>query len=135
MDLLQQISRDEGRKYRLYLDSRGIPTAGVGRNLRDVAFGDDEIDLMLANDIKRAKTALSSFSWFAGLDEVRQGALINMCFNLGFLGLLHFPHMISALAKGDWQTASNEALASDWAKQVGDRATRLAKQLLTGEWQ
>ena len=35
--------------------------------------------------------------------------------------------MLSALEKGDYNVAAKEALDSNWAKQVGDRANRIAK--------
>jgi lysozyme len=134
MDLIEQISRDEGRKARIYQDTVGKWTGGVGRNLSDVPFTDDEIDLMLANDIKRAQDGLSQYQWFMAMDSVRQAAMINMAFNIGVNGLLHFPHMIAALAKQDWTAAAAEMANSQWAHQVGDRATRLEQQIVTGEW-
>ena len=135
MTLIDQLRRDEGVRSTVYLDSRGIPTIGVGRNLRDVGLSDPEVDFLLANDIQRAEDGLSGFAWYQGLDDVRKGAVTNMAFNLGVAGLLHFPHMIAALAKQDWSGAAAEMVNSDWAKQVGARATRLEQQILTGEWQ
>lgn len=135
MNIIDQLKRDEGVKPFVYNDPAGIPTIGVGRNLRDVGLSNDEIGYLLANDVKRVTAQLSGFAWFAGLDPVRQGVLINMCFNLGISGLLHFPHMLSCLAVGDWSGAAAEMHASRWAVQVGDRATRLMKQMETGEWQ
>jgi len=135
MDLIEQLSRDEGRRPHVYTDTVGKLTAGVGRNISDVPFSDDEIDLMLSNDIARARAALAPLAWYAALDEVRQGAIENMAFNLGVSGLLHFPHMIAALAHQDWQTAADEMRTSMWATQVGPRASRLEQQILTGEWQ
>src|SRR5216684_314953 len=108
MDLIQQLSRDEGRRPHVYTDTAGKLTAGVGRNISDVPFSDDEIDLMLSNDIARVRAALAPLAWYAALDEVRQGAIENMAFNLGVSGLLHFPHMIAALAHQDWRTAADE---------------------------
>ena len=78
---------------------------------------------------------LLQFPWFSALDEVRQGAILNMAYNLGVTGLLHFPHMVSALGKMDWEVSAQEMLSSIWATQVGDRAKRLATQIRTGEWQ
>jgi len=134
MDIIEQLSRDEGRRPRIYLDTAGKWTGGVGRNLSDVPFSDDEIDLMLSNDVKRAQDGLAQFAWYAGLDPVRQGACVNLAFNLGIAGLLHFPHFIAAMAHQDWVAAAGELADSHWAKQVGDRAARLQTQIVTGEW-
>jgi len=74
-------------------------------------------------------------SWFSSLDVPRQGVLINMAFNMGFHGLLGFHDTLSAMAKQDWEAAAVDMENSLWAKEVGDRATRLAEQMRTGVWQ
>ena len=135
MDLVQQLRRDEGVRHTPYLDSKGILTVGVGRNLRDVPFSDDEINLMLVNDIKDKMKQLSAFNWYNELDEVRKAAVTNWAFNVGVHGLLNFPHAVAAIARKDWATVNSEMLDSQWARQVGDRANRLALQMLKGEWQ
>jgi lysozyme len=134
MDILEQLRRDEGVRNKIYTDSLGIPTIGVGRNLRDVGLSDTEVNFLLTNDVVRVQEELDSFAWYQGLDEVRKGALTNMAFNLGVAGLLHFPHLLAALAKADWVTAAQEMADSKWAAQVGPRALRLEQQILTGEW-
>jgi lysozyme len=134
MNLIEQLSRDEGRKARLYQDTVGKWTCGVGRNASDVPFSDDEIDLMLANDIQRVYTALVQYPWFMELDDVRRGAIQNMAFNLGVSGLLHFPTMIACLSQKDWEGAAAAMADSLWARQVGDRAKRLEQQILAGIW-
>jgi len=131
MSLEDQLKRDEGVRAKPYLDSLGIETIGVGRNIRDVGLYPDEIDYLLANDIKRAQAALSDFAWYQALDHVRQDAIVNMAF-MGVEKLLHFPTMIHCLSVSDWDGAAAAALDSLWAKQVGDRATRIAAQLKTG---
>jgi len=134
MDVVDQLMRDEGVRYRPYRDTRGFLTVGVGRNLDAVPFSKDEVTLMLENDVRDKVEGLKQFAWFAALDPVRQGAVVNMAFNLGLSGLLHFPHMLAALGKQDYETAATEMANSDWAKQVGDRATRLETQIRSGQW-
>ena len=55
MTLREQIVKDlinhEGKKRTVYLDSMGIETIGVGRNLRHVGLDDDEVLYLLNNDI------------------------------------------------------------------------------------
>jgi lysozyme len=55
-----------------------------------------------------------------------------MTFNLGWSALSRFHHFLEALHKGDYEEAANEMLASLWARQVGERAKRLATQMRTG---
>jgi lysozyme len=55
-----------------------------------------------------------------------------MAFNLRER-LLGFHDTLAAILNDDWQRAHDEMLDSLWAKQVGERAQRLAKMILTGE--
>jgi len=136
MNLIEQLVRDEGLQLKTYKDSVGKLTIGVGRNLDDVGISRAEAMALLANDVQNAVTQIEQhLPWAAGLDEVRLGALINMCFNLGIGRLLNFKNFLAALQAGDYQTASAEMLSSLWARQVGSRAQRLAMQIQTGIWQ
>ena len=42
--------------------------------------------------------------------------------------------MLAALQAQEWDTAARELLDSKYATQVGERATRLAQQLITDTW-
>jgi len=134
VNLIDQLRRDEGVRLSPYEDTVGKLTIGVGRNLTDVGISEEEADYLLANDIKRAHDGLSSYPWYTALDPIRQAAITNMAFNLGLHGLLGFPHFLSAVAKQDWITAASELANSVWARQVGDRATRIEQQIVSGEW-
>jgi len=131
--LLDALSLDEGRRARIYTDTVGKVSGGVGRNLTDKGFRQDEIDLMLRNDIAEAVAELDRVApWWRGLSDARQNALVNMMFNLGATRLLGFKKFLAALQVGDWKTAEREMLDSKWARQVGDRSTRLALLIRTG---
>lgn len=135
MDLIEQLRRDEGVRNAPYVDTVGKVTIGVGRNLTDRGLSDPEIDFLLQNDVALVETQLQAYSWYQGLDPIRQGAVKNMAFNLGIGGLLHFPTMIHCLSVQDWPGAAAAALDSTWANQVGARAQRLAQQIQSGAWQ
>ena len=131
--LMAQLNIDEGRRKRIYPDTRGKITAGVGRNLTDRDFSDDEIDLMLQNDVRNTLRDLDSkYPWWRGLTEARQQVLANMCFNMGIARLSGFKKFLAALQSGRWDVAAEEMMNSDWAGQVGDRATRLQKMMRQG---
>ena len=132
--LWRLIEASEGRKPQAYRDTKGFLTIGVGRNLETVGLSDSEQDYLLANDISRASRYLNSFNWFSGLNPPRKAALIDMVFNLGPKGFGQFAAMCSALTKGDFEVAAREALASEWARQVGHRAVRDAHMIETGLW-
>lgn len=125
----------EGLSSKPYRDTVGKLTIGVGRNLDDVGISKEEADMMLANDIARAKSDLSELApWDAGLDEVRQAVLIDMCFNLGKNGLSKFKRFLAAMQDGDWRRAAQEMRDSLWWAQVGSRAVRLERMVLDGRW-
>ena len=128
--LMAELERDEGRRLKIYFDSRGIPTIGIGRNLRSVGISDGEAEFMLGNDVARVVADLDqALPWWRKLDEDRQRVLANMAFNLGIEGLCTFRHTLGAIERGDYTEASAAMLASLWAQQVGPRAVRLAARM------
>lgn len=134
--LKAQLEIDEGRKKRIYLDTATPPrwTGGVGRNLTDRDFSDDEIDLMLNNDIDAIIKQLDkSLPWWRQMNDVRQNVLINMSF-MGVGKVLQFKNTLAAMLMGRYDDAAAGMLDSLWAKQVGDRAKRLAQMMKTGEF-
>ena len=136
MDIIQQLTRDEGVRLRLYSDTSGKLTIGVGRNLTDVGIRQSEANFMLQNDVDEVEHNLSiALPWVSNLDDVRKFALVNMAFNMGLHGLVSFHNTLTFMEKGDYASASVEMLKSHWAAQVGDRAKRLSEQIKTGEWQ
>lgn len=133
--LAAQLAADEGRKARMYLDTVNKWTAGVGRNLSDRAFSDDEIDLMLKNDIDNVMRDLDrECAWWRDMNDARQNALANLCFQLGINRLLGFKSMLALLAAGRWDAAAAAGLDSKWAQQVPARAKRVTDMIRKGEF-
>jgi lysozyme len=133
VQLEAQLIRHEGLKLKVYLDTLGIPTIGVGRNLRDRGISMATAMQMLAEDIDEIEIRLrQALPWFDRLDAVRQRALIDMGF-MGLAKLLKFRRMLAALKAGEWERAAAEALDSKWAQQVGPRRSgTVARMLQTG---
>lgn len=132
MDKLKdELMRDEGLRLKVYLDSEGIETIGVGRNLQK-GITRDEALYLLENDIKSVIQDALSFDWYAELTEVRQRVILNMLFNLGISRFKGFRNTIRLIEMGDYEAASEEMLDSKWAKQVGIRATRLSEMMKNG---
>ena len=128
------IRRHEGLRLKPYTDTTQHLSIGYGRNLTDNGISEEEADLLLEHDLDATEQAIR-LAWlpFNGLDEVRQRAVAEMGFNLGIPGLMKFHGMLGALEAGDYGLAAAHALNSLWAAQVGLRARRLARMLLTGE--
>ncbi|MBY4869838.1 glycoside hydrolase family protein [Burkholderia anthina] len=130
--LKAELTRDEDRRYRIYTDTVGKVSGGIGRNLTDKGFRDNEIDLMYQNDIAETEAWLDrNLSWWSSLDPVRQRVMMNMAFNMQGK-LLGFRKFLAAAQRGDWNGAATEMLDSRWARQVGDRAKRLASMMRSG---
>lgn len=131
--LKAQLTVDEGRKKRMYLDTVGKWTAGVGRNISDRDFSDDEIDLMLSNDIGLIVRQLDRhLPWWREMNDARQNVLVNMGF-MGIGKLLGFKNTLAAMQAGRYGDAAQGMLDSLWARQVHDRANRLATVMRTGQ--
>lgn len=128
-----QLVLHEGKKTKVYKDSLGIETIGVGRNLRDKGLSEDEILMLLNNDINECIHDLESFlPYFSDLDDVRQRVLIDMRFNLGPTRFRGFKNMLKAVKESRYSDAATAMLASKWAKQVKGRAKRLANMMANG---
>jgi len=133
--LINMITLHEGKRHHVYECSSGKLTIGVGRNLEDLGLTDGEIDFLLRNDLMRVQSELATnVPCFLKLSETRQDVLMDMCFNLGLGQFIKFQKMLTALEMGEYEEAAKEMLDSRWARQVGERATRLAKMMATDEW-
>ena len=137
-ELTEMLRKHEGVRDKVYLCSAGYETIGVGRNISEDGLGlsDDEIGYLLNNDIKRVREELTeAYYWFAGLDEARQAAMIDISFNLGQTRLRGFVKSLEAIAREDFDTAADEFMDSKWSEQVGDRAVEVTEIIRTGEYQ
>jgi len=134
MTITEQLKRDEGRKPKPYQDTQAVWTVGYGHNLTTGALSEDAMTQILQDDIQAVETSCLALPIWQRLSEPRKGVLLNMAFNLGFAGLMNFRRMYVALEAGDYERAAAEMLDSRWARQVGARADRLAKQMETDEW-
>src|SRR5689334_4709175 len=114
-NIRDQLRRDEGEILHVYLDSLGIPTAGVGHNLPahgiDLPLGtpitQEQSDEWLDQDIQIVTDQLQShLPWSDALDEVRFGVLQNMGFNMGFnmgvIKLLGFHHFLGYMESSNY---------------------------------
>jgi len=132
--LIAQLRVHEGVEHTVYNDTMGIPTIGVGRNLKDKGLSDEEIDYLLSNDIDTfAEEVATAFPWWETLDEVRQRVIVDMAFNMGTRGLSNFKITLGHIEAGRFSEAAFEMLNSRWASQVGNRSQVLSDMMRTGE--
>ena len=131
--LIEQLSLHEGVKQKVYKDSLGIETIGVGRNLRDKGISHDVVLYLLNNDINECEADLKTFEWWDELDDVRQRVVLDLRFNLGPTKFRGFKRTLKAIAGGKYSDAAKFMLESKWAKQVKGRARRLALMMEIGQ--
>lgn len=145
-DAMTFIEPHEGRRSRTYLDAKGIPTIGIGFNLRrpdareklmmlghnidDIMKGqieltDEEINALFKDDVKAARTHAERFTDLSKHPRNVQLAIIDMAFNLGPTRLNKFVKFKKALEEKDYVTAAKEMTNSNWYHQVGNRSKKL----------
>lgn len=133
--LKKQLEVDELRSKKIYTDTVGKISVGIGRNLTDRGFSDDEIDLMYANDVRMAEAdARALVPNFDKLNDVRQEVLVNLSFNMGKSRLSGFKKFLAALAIQDFSRAADEMKDSAWYGQVKDRGVRLVYAMRFGSF-
>ena len=136
--LLESVKKHEGYRNKVYLDTLGKRTVGVGHLCVEDFWEDDkeyeekflmtilEHDLQTA--IKGAKELMEDHGC-ADVDEQAEEILIEMVFQLGKNGVSKFKNMWKALAEKNYIGASFEMLDSRWSKQTPNRAKAMAKTM------
>lgn len=138
-NLTDQLRRDEGEKLHAYQDHLGFWTIGVGRLIdkrKGGGISKEESAYLLANDIRnKTGEVIMALPWSAHIDPVRFGVLQNMAFQMGTDGLVGFRNTLRFIEGGDYERAATNMKQSKWHGQTPERAGRMMKQLITGEWQ
>ncbi|WP_304736858.1 glycoside hydrolase family protein [uncultured Desulfovibrio sp.] len=148
---LAQLMRHEGTKrapdgsHVAYRCPAGALTIGYGHNLDAnpidglnafSVMSEAQARKILLADVAAFAAALDEkMPWWRRLNAPRQAVLLNMAFNMGMTSLLGFRRTLQAVREQRWKDARDGMLASKWAGQVGRRASELAEQMLTGQWQ
>jgi len=148
--LKSMIARHEGYENTVYQDTEGVPTIGIGFNLRrgdaseklsalgldinDVLQGkaltDEQIDSLFQDDVRMTLNDARAFlPNFDKQPEIVQDIIIDMSFNLGLTRLSQFKNFRKALSNSDYQTAAKEMVDSRWYEQVGNRSKELVQMM------
>lgn len=149
--LCDQIKASEGYRLAAYRCPAGALTVGYGHNcdacpVPGVNRPGDRITAAQAralfeSDLELAVEAVcKKLPWARDLSAPRQAVLYDMAFNMGIgqagkSGLLSFVNTLALVQAGRYAQAAKNMLQSKWARQVGGRAARLARQMSMGEWQ
>ncbi len=124
----------------MYRDVNGYWTIGYGYNLTN-GISQAAADFLFAEKMVQVRDDCLKLRWYHGIHPVRQAAIENLIYNMGFPVFMQFKKMIAACERGNWHEAANELMLdssgkqpSPYAKQVGKRADRIALMLVTAEW-
>ena len=113
-------------------------TQGYGRNLEVHPLTEEEklelnqdgtVSEFIASkwalkELQECEEKLMSNIIYQKQTEVRKAVLLDMCFNIGYSGLMKFKKMWFALGNKDYPSASREMKDSSWYTQVGNRGKR-----------
>lgn len=137
-----QLKIHEGIRNSSYLDSRGLPTAGIGHLLRanEISMfpvpspvSDSQISNWFNQDaptsIKGAQELLGIDVW-GDLTDVRKRACADLCYNLGKTRLSKFVNFLAAMKSGDYNAAGVSLQNSKWYTQVGRRGPNIITMIV-----
>ena len=135
--LLKSVKQHEGYRNKVYLDSLGKRTVGVGHLcvedfwVDDREYSEDMLMNILKKDLKNAiEGAERLLKDCLILDSLAREIVIEMVFQLGETGVSKFKNMLKALKEGpDYKTAATEMLDSRWAKQTPNRAKKMSDHM------
>ena len=139
MDRLKDsVKQHEGYRNKVYLDTLGKRTVGVGHLCVEDFWEDDKeydekflMDILkkdLQEAIKGARELMEERDCLE-IDDKAEELLIEMVFQLGKTGVSKFKNIWKALAEKNYIGASYEMLDSRWAKQTPNRAKAMAKTM------
>lgn len=138
LQILADLRRHEGCRLSVYKDTVGVWTIGYGHT-KGIHAGtkpitQEQAELWLREDLLLAwKACKKVYPELGKLDKVRQGVLINMCFNLGEAKFAKFTPTLRVIEAGDYSAAAVRLTNTLWYAQVGHRATELVKRMATGK--
>lgn len=138
--LKKRLERVEGKRNRVYKDTKGFLTVGIGHNLDARGISDNIVSALLTEDIQSFEEVLDDkLPWWRDLDDVRQEVMLELVFNMGWgnglSGLSSFKNTLPAIRAGDYEKAARGLRNSKWARDVKDfRASTLIEALREGQW-
>ena len=136
--LLDSVKKHEGYRNKVYLDTLGKRTVGVGHLCVEDFWEDDKeyeekfLMTILEHDLQSAiKGAqdLMSENGCTDIDEIAEELIIEMVFQLGKTGVSKFRNMWKHLSALEYSSAASEMLDSRWAKQTPNRAQAMSAQM------
>ena len=138
--LREELEKDEGVKYEVYLDHLGYPTFGIGHLITDddpecgapvgTKVDSDRVKEAFETDVESVLSHCEQlYVQFEHLPEEAKLIIANMMFNMGRTRLSKFKGMKRGVDARDWNSAADEMIDSKWYNQVTRRADRLVVRM------
>jgi len=131
-DLVESTAHHEGFRANAYQDTEGVWTIGYGTNLQELKITKALARVWLREKLAEAQEEAERHGYLDGLNRARRNVVIEMIYNLGLPRFQTFERFLAALRARNYEKAAEEMLDSKWARQVGQRAVRLANIMRTG---
>ena len=143
--IIRQLKKDEGFTARAKWDVTDWRYGyGCTAPHEGAVISEETASSLLARRVDQAIQEFHEVFHDQPMDDVRQGALVNMVFNMGkgsvktHKGILGFPAMIAAIRADNWGEAAIQAKDSLWYRQLKDsgdppgRARRIVAEIRKG---
>ena len=135
---LELIKEAEGFIPNEYYCPAGKKTQGYGRNLEvhpldalemqrlnaDGTVSEEVATQWAMKELIECEFKLKDNIIYKNQTPIRKAVLLDMCFNIGYAGLMKFNKMWFALGNKDYAEASRQMKDSVWYTQVGNRSKR-----------
>ena len=129
MSLIADIKAHEGYSKKVYKDTLGYDTIGVGFLVSSLELDEDVCDIILERRLKKNESVLQrKMTYYSKLPIEVQNIIQNMYYQMGNR-LFNFVKTLHYIESGKWRAASVEMLDSLWAKQTPRRAKELSERM------
>ena len=129
MSLIADIKRHEGYSKRVYKDTLGYDTIGIGFLVSSLELDEDVCDTILERRLLSNEKVLNNkLTWYKDKPQKVKNILQNMYYQLGNR-LFDFVKTLHYIENGKYRAGAIEMLDSLWAKQTPNRAKELSETL------
>ena len=129
MSLIADIKKHEGYSKKVYKDTLGYDTIGIGFLVSSLELDEDVCDIILERRLASNEKVLQrKLIFYRNQPREVQNIIQNMYYQLGNK-LFNFVKTLHYIETGNYKAASIEMLDSLWAKQTPNRAKELSNRL------
>jgi len=132
----------EGYSTTEYPDSKGIPTIGIGHNMRarplpkwwKQPLSPEQVEQLFQEDSKNAVHMVRNIfaDCFDSWTDNRKAAIVDLMFNMGATTFLTFGPTISHVHAGEWEDVAKHLEGSKWFRDVKRRGPVVVKMIREG---